>query len=176
MSTLRNLLPAVLLGTIVSVAAYAATAPAGSAPATAATGPQRWHGQRRGGFRHLLGKLDLTADQKAQIKSIYAQAKPQLESLRAGSRSTRELLSTTPPNDPGYAGLVATAQSHAAARVQLRSELWTQVYAILTPAQQAQIPGIAAAQQSERAARNSTWQARQATPSRESPPVPGVIP
>lgn len=55
--------------------------------------------------------------------------------------------------------LVQTAKSNAAARVQLHADLWTQICGVLTPAQQARIPGILAAEKSARAAHEAVWKA-----------------
>ncbi len=48
----------------------------------------------------------------------------------------------------------------AAARVQQASDLRTQIYAVLSAEQQAQIPGIVAANQAARAARIAAWRAQ----------------
>jgi hypothetical protein len=77
--------------------------------------------------------------------------------LRTNLRSTHELLAATAPTDAGYPTLLAAAQSGAAALVQLRSDIWSQIYPILTPAQQAAIPGILAADNTKRDARRAAW-------------------
>ena len=81
MSKLRVLIPTFVLGAAVIFAFSAA----GASEDVAATAPQSWHGHRHGLMGRVLNKLDLTADQKTQIKSIYAQAKPQMQSLLAAS-------------------------------------------------------------------------------------------
>jgi len=157
MNTIRLLLPAAVLAAAMSCAAHADTTPAAAAAASGVPAAHAWHG-RHGGIGHVLRQLNLSADQKAQVQSIFAQAKPQLRALRTNLRSTHDLLSATAPTDAGYATLLAAAQSGAAARVQLRSDVWSQIYAILTPAQQAAIPGILAAEHAKRDARRAAWQ------------------
>ena len=159
MTALRHIVPGLVLALTVGVGARADTAPA---EAPAAPAAHYWHGgHRHGGIRHVLARLDLTADQQAQVRSILAQAKPQFQALTASSRANREALATTAPTDhPAYDTLLATSKANAASRIQLRSDVWAQVYAVLTPAQQAQIPGIVAADKAARDARRAAWQSQ----------------
>ncbi len=110
------------------------------------------------GFHRVLDQLDLTAEQKTQIQSIFEQAKPRLQAVHESGRASREQLEVMPPTDPAYAGLVASAKTNAAEQIQLMSDLWTQVYAKLTPDQRARIPTVVAAQRTERDARKADWQ------------------
>jgi protein CpxP len=159
MAALRHIIPGLVLALGVGVGAHADAPPPGTP--SAATG-QHWHGgHRHGSFRQLLSRLDLTAEQQAQVQSIFAQAKPQFRALVANSRANRELLATTAPTDhPAYDLLLATSKANAASRIQLRSDVWAQIYAVLTPAQQAQVPGIVAAQKAARDARRAAWQSQ----------------
>lgn len=164
MNASQYLLPAIMLTAVLSGSTQAQTVAAGNDAAPSVTGhhPERgpdgsWasgHHPHEEGYP-LLSKLNLTDDQKAQIKAIHAQEHPQMQSLFASSQSTRMQLTITPPTDPSYPSLVATAKANAAALVQLRSDTWSQVYAVLTPAQQAQIPAIVAAAKNARAARHA---------------------
>jgi Spy/CpxP family protein refolding chaperone len=143
----------------------------GVAIASTATQPAT-NPQDTGSFRHemrggpggpdravhrVLSQLDLTAEQKAQVRAIFDQAKPQLHATHQSGRATRDQLEVTPPTDPAYAGMLASAKSNAADQIQLMSDLWTQVYAKLTPDQRARIPGIVAAERAERDARRASW-------------------
>lgn len=111
-----------------------------------------------GSLYRVLDQLDLTAEQKTQIRATFDQAKPQLQAARESGRANRDQLNVMPPTDPAYAGLLTFAKSNAADQIQLMSDLWTQVYAQLTPDQRARIPGIVAAERTERDARRSSWQ------------------
>ena len=173
MNTFRRVFPAVILATALGVTAYVEAATSGTPNDTtnsvtngAPSGPggHAWRGGHGGhdSFHQVLRQLNLSADQMTQIKSIYAQAKPQWQSMSTAGRSTDELLATTAPTDPNYATALATAKANAVSRVQLASDLRSQIYAVLTPAQQAQIPGILAAEKSARDARKAAWQARHA--------------
>ena len=153
-STVSVLLVTAALGT-------AATVSATSNPSAAASPPAHEHRDRYDGpggeFHQVLEQLDLTAEQKQKIQSIFAQAKPQLQALGQTSRANREQLATTPPTDPAYAGMIAAAKANAADHIQLTSDLWLQAYVTLTPAQQARIPGIVAAERAKWDERKANW-------------------
>ncbi|HEX9138870.1 MAG TPA: Spy/CpxP family protein refolding chaperone [Steroidobacteraceae bacterium] len=131
-----------------SIVSYAENA-VDSAAAPAASAP--WSGEEfnhRAAFMHLMHKLNLSTDQKTQIKSILKQGKSQREAALAAAQANREALAAIAPTDPKFAALIEQAKSNAVARIQERSETWAKIYAILTPEQQAQIPGIVAAEKS----------------------------
>jgi Spy/CpxP family protein refolding chaperone len=149
-----------MLALSVPLVAGATEPPADPAPVSSPAGDVR-HG-RHGGAHRLLAKLNLSTDQWTQVRSIYAQNRARAQSLAATARANRSALATTPPTDhPAYDSLVAAAKDNAVARQQLRSDVWSQIYAVLTPAQQQAIPGIVAAEQAAREARRA---ARHATP------------
>jgi Spy/CpxP family protein refolding chaperone len=112
--------------------------------------------------RRVLSQLDLTTEQKVQVRAIFDQAKPQLQATHQSGRAIRDQLEVTPPTDPGYAGMLASAKSNAADQIQLMSDLWTQVYAKLTPDQRARIPGLVAAERADRDARRAHWRSKDA--------------
>jgi Spy/CpxP family protein refolding chaperone len=155
----RKAIAAACLATsLAGIAAYAQTTT--TAPATAAAGAHQWHhGHHGGGMFFVLHKLNLTAEQKTQIKSIMAEQKSQYTALRASIKANREALATTPPTDPSYPALIQTEESNAKTRIQLQSETWTAIYGKLTTQQQQAIPGIVAAAQQARAARVAAWKA-----------------
>jgi Spy/CpxP family protein refolding chaperone len=164
MVTLRKAISVLCLATsLAGIAAHAQTT--GTTPATntagAPAGAHEWHHHgHRDGFFFLLHKLNLTAEQKTQVRSIVAGEKSQFESLHASSRANRTALATTPPTDPGYPALIETAKSNAATRIKLQSETWTAIYSnVLTKQQQAAIPGIVAAAQQAREERVAAWKA-----------------
>jgi Spy/CpxP family protein refolding chaperone len=155
MNRLRSVLAAVCIATTIGGAAIASAA---TAPATPNSKPMRqgWQDGRGGpgGEMHrLLDKLDLTAEQTAQVQAILDAARPQMHAVHQSGRAYREQLQTMPPTDPGYAALIASAKANAAEQIQLRSDLWAQVYEKLTPDQRSRIPGIVAAQRADQGPR-----------------------
>jgi len=132
------------------------------ASSTGAVAAPQWDGGHRhdGGFRQVLDQLDLTPEQQTQVKAIMGQAKSQLQTLH-GAMSTDQLaLAAAAPNDPNYPALLATAKANAAALIQFESDLKTQVYAILTPAQVARIPAIVAEERAAQEARSLAWRSK----------------
>ena len=169
MVTLRKVIPALCLATsLAGIGAHAQTA-ASTAPATPAPGAQRWyHHGHRGGMFFVLHELNLTAEQKTQIKSILAGKRSQFEALRTSAKANRTALATTAPTDAGYPALVQTEQTNAMTRIKLKHETWSEIYStVLTKTQQEAIPGVVAAAQQAREARMAAWKAQHAaaTPS-----------
>jgi Spy/CpxP family protein refolding chaperone len=167
MITLRHIVPALCLATSVSgIVVYAATAaPATTtAPTADSNGGHQWrHGHHggMGGMGFVLHKLNLTADQHAQIKSLMAGDKSEFEALHASVKSNRQALATTAPTDPSYAQLIETAQTNAATRIKLESQAWRQIYEnVLTKQQRDEIPAIVAASQAARESKMADWKAQ----------------
>lgn len=166
MSSLRFVLPT--LGMAIAIAgatAYADTnasaAPAPSSSTDAASGHQ-WKGGRHrpGSLVHVLRQLNLTPEQQTQVRAIFARAKSDLQATHASRRDNRLAFAATAPTDPKYPALLATEKANAASRIQQASDIRAQVYAVLSPAQQAQIPAILAADQAAREARAAAWRAK----------------
>lgn len=155
---------------LTSVAVVCAQTPppasAGGTPPTAnqPAGPDLHGRMHQHPFMHILHQLDLTDAQKAQIHSIYKSTWPQMESLGKSTRQNMEELMSTSPQDPGYATLVENAKTNALAHIKLISDTQTQIYAVLTPEQQAKIPGIVAAEKAKREAARQKRQAAGAQP------------
>ncbi len=163
MITLRHIIPALCIATSLSGVAVYAQSAAQTTPGATAAGPRHWH-HGEGGVGPMglvLHKLNLTADQKTQIKAIFAGQKSQFEALRASAKSNRQALAATAPTDPGYPALIETAKSNAATRITLESQIWSQIHeSVLTKEQQAQIPAIVAAAQAARASKQAAWKAQ----------------
>lgn len=171
MVTLRHIIPVLCAtATLTGAAVFAvgADVAAGADAAAAATpagtppggpggpgGPGWHHGHHSdlGEMGFVLHKLDLTPEQKTQVKSIFESQKSQFEALRTSSEANRDALASTPPTDAAYPALIQTAQSNSSQRITLMSQTWRQVYeSVLTKVQQEKIPGIVAAAKAQRAA------------------------
>ncbi len=161
MFTVRKVVPALCLAVSMSgLAVYAATT---TNTPTAAPGPggHHWQGHHHGFMGMVLHKLNLTDAQKAQVKTIMTSERSQFQALRTSSQANHDALASTSPTDTAtYASLVATEQKNAAARIQLQSETWTNVYNnVLTQTQRDAIPGIVAAAKAQREQRMEEWKA-----------------
>ena len=153
MKSIRNVLAGTLLagGALLTAAASFSVANAAD-ESTAMAAPGDWSGHfghRHGwGQWHLYRQLGLTAEQQASIKAIMTAAKPQMKSLHMQMQANHQKLMQIEPDDPNYGNVVAeVAQSNAALAAQgtnQASEIRTQMYALLTPAQKTQLAGLEA--------------------------------
>jgi len=152
MKSIRNLLAGTLLaaGALLTAAtsiSIASAADEASATTPASAGPRGWHGPA-----HLYAQLNLTADQKTQIKTIMAGAGPQMKSIHEQMKANSLKLRQTQPNDPNYANVVAEASQAGASlhsqMITLHADVRSQVFKILTPAQQTQLATLEAQMQS----------------------------
>lgn len=152
MNTIRKVLAGTVLagGALLTASAGFSLASAADTATTATTpppgGPREW--KHHHGPGHLLSKLGLTAEQKASVKAIMTAAKPQMTGLHEQARANHLKLSQTTPDDPNYANVVAeVAQSNAtlaSQRTTQGSQLWAQIYAVLTPTQKTQLATLQA--------------------------------
>jgi Spy/CpxP family protein refolding chaperone len=144
-------LAAGLMLTGISLAIAADTA-VSAAPAT--PGPQGgWHHHRHGGM--LLSKLNLTPEQQVSIKTIMANAGPQMKSIFQEMRDNSQKLRQTQPTDANYAAVVAqVTQANGSLHSQMitqRESVRAQIYEILTPEQRTQLATLQAQRQARRA-------------------------
>jgi periplasmic protein CpxP/Spy len=158
MKSIRNVLTATLLaaGAVLTAATGMSIASAAEEAATPQPPPPPGpHGGHHGPW-HLLGKLDLNAAQKQQIKDIMTTAHPQLQSLHEQMRANSLKLQQTKPTDPNYASIAAAvSQTHGSLSAQMmsqHSEIRAQVFKVLTPAQQTQLAALEAERQAKRQA------------------------
>ena len=165
MKSIRKVVAGTVLagGALVAAAAGLSIASAADTTPPSTTAPAGgphwgWHGHHHFGPGRLLHKLNLTDEQKASIKSIMTAAKPQMQSLGAQARANHLKLEQTAPDSPNYATVVAeVAQSNAtlaSQRTTQGTQLWSQIYAVLTPAQKTQLASL----QAQRAARQTQAQ------------------
>lgn len=156
MKPIRNLLSTLLIAGAVS-AATTGSSVASAADDTTTTQPLPSQGQQEGhhhgGPWRLLGRLDLSAAQKLQIKEIWAAAQPQMQTLREQIQANSLKLRQTLPTDPSYDSIVLqVSQTHGTLAAQMMTklaQLRAQVYQVLTPAQQGQLATLEAEMRNE---------------------------
>lgn len=155
-------------GLILSAAAGIAiaadtTAPAAPAAPTAPGPHGGWHHHRHHGGM-LLSKLNLTPEQKASVKTIMANAGPQMKSLFQEMHANSQKLRATQPTDASYAAVVAqVTQANGSLHSQMitqRESVRAQIYKVLTPAQQTQLVALQAQIQAKMEARRAAWAAQ----------------
>lgn len=164
----KNITLGLILTSAMAFGAVAVAAPAGPAG-----GPHGHHSHRHGqgmGFQ----KLNLTDAQRASIKQImhtsFAQNKPQWQALR----QQRSAFESMTPDQVGYQAAAARlAQAEADAtkvRVQQKANVRAQIYAVLTPAQKAQMATMRAQKQ----ARREQWKQFRAEHPASAPAAPAA--
>lgn len=118
------------------------------------------HGQRHGhGDRMGLAKLNLTDAQRASVKTIVGNNRVQNKGQHEALRQQRDAFRSMTPDQVGYqaaAAKLAQAEGSATqARVQQKANVAAQIYAVLTPAQKAQM----ATMRTQKQARHEQWKA-----------------
>jgi protein CpxP len=150
-----TLLAAGALATTAAGISLGAAADEATSAAPAAPGPHGWHHHHGAG--HLLSKLNLSPEQQASVKSIMANAGPQLKSIRQEMHANSLKLSQTQPNDANYANVVAqVTQANGSLHSQMitqREAVRAQIFKVLTPAQQTQLAALKAQMQARMQAR-----------------------
>lgn len=118
--------------------------------ASPGTPPPAWHGHGRmmadrtpgEGLLQVLRGLNLSDAQRQQVRAIMEAGRPQ--GRAEADAALNDLPALGDPGNPGHAAAVQAAQAYAAMRIQRWDTLQQQVYAVLTPAQQAQLPQLLA--------------------------------
>jgi periplasmic protein CpxP/Spy len=158
MKSIRNLLTATLLaaGAVLTAASSMSIASAAdeTTPATTPPPPGPHGGFHHRGPWHLLSKLDLTAAQKTQIKTIMTAARPQMESLHEQMHANSLKLQQTKPTDANYTSITSqVSQTHGSLSAQMmtqHAEIRAQIFKVLTPAQQTQLATLEAQAQAHK--------------------------
>lgn len=119
------------------------------------------HGQRsHHGEMMMLHKLNLSDAQQASVKQIISTHREQNQASWRALRQQRSAFESMTPNQVGYqaaAASLAQAEGQATqARVRQMANLRAQIYAVLTPAQQAQAATLQAEVQARRQQRRQS--------------------
>lgn len=127
---------------VVGMLAAAATLPASAQPGQGRPGHHMKHGGHHGGGMFGLQKLDLTDDQKAQVKELFERHRESAKPLFEEAKQAREELKTAlaePNPDPTRVGQLTLAVDAVRDRMKAhRGELEQQISAVLTTEQRAQ--------------------------------------
>jgi Spy/CpxP family protein refolding chaperone len=101
-------------------------------------------------FFRALKQLNLSDDQKQQIKSLLSAARQS-----AKSQAPTDLSVLANPADPNYASTLQGVKDRAAARIQRWSDIQMQIFNVLTPEQKTQLPQVLSAMQARNAQRRA---------------------
>jgi protein CpxP len=101
-----------------------------------------------GGFQHMLKQLDLTSDQQAQVKAVWAKEKPVMQPLMQQMRQNHtamKALEESGPFDEAKVTALATQNSQAMIQLQVEhSRVKSEIMQILTPEQKTKLAEIEA--------------------------------
>jgi protein CpxP len=110
--------------------------------------------------QRLLNNLDLTADQKAQVKNITQQARTQAQPDQRQLQQTRKALeAAVKSNSAQIPSLSATAGQLQGRLLAVREQAMAQVYALLTPDQKTKLDRMEQRLRQRTGRRGSTGQA-----------------
>jgi len=148
MKTRSKWLLAVLATTGIAGAALAQTSSTPSSSAASPTSPPARHWRPRGpqaggALLRALRQLNLSPTQQQSVKSILMTARQQLAADRK-SVGPLNLVALANPGDPNHAAAVQQLQTLSTDRIQEAEQIDQQIYALLSPEQQAQLPGVLA--------------------------------
>jgi Spy/CpxP family protein refolding chaperone len=153
MKTIRIAVAAGALGLagLVAAAVPFAYALAQDSPTDAMTdaSPHGGWGHRHGwGAMRAFHELGLSDEQKASMKAILRSAAPGMKSLHEQIRANMQELRATAPDHPDYASVVASVSQKAGSletqKTTQQANLYSQLYAVLTPAQKTQLASMQA--------------------------------
>lgn len=117
----------------------------GSSTSTTPTA-RHWH-RRPGmigmGLMRALRQLNLTTAQQQQIHTIMTNARQQFATQQA-STTRPDFVALANPADPNHAAAISQLESNMNARLEQRDSIQKQIYAVLTPEQQSQLPTVLA--------------------------------
>ena len=120
----------------------------GGNTASGSPGAHHWRHHGRGmmlsaGLLRAMHQLNLTSDQQQKVHTILAAAHSQFAAERqAAGKPDFAVLSN--PGDPNYSTALQNLQTRIANRLQAASQTEQALYAVLTPAQQQQLPQVLA--------------------------------
>jgi len=114
--------------------------------AAIAQGPHGFGGP--GDFHHMLKQLDLTSDQKSQVKAIWEKEKPTLQPLMQQMRQSQTAMKTlqaSGPFDEAKTRALATQNSQTMIELQVEHErMKSEIMQILTADQKAKLAQLEA--------------------------------
>jgi Spy/CpxP family protein refolding chaperone len=124
-----------------------------------------WHGRRgfMGGFAGLR-QLDLTDDQRQQIRAAMQSHREEFKAIADRVRKAREAqqaaIEQVPVNEPQIRAASSELAAAEADAAVLRARVHEQVFSLLTPDQQTKAKTLAAERKQFRAQRREEWKQR----------------
>jgi periplasmic protein CpxP/Spy len=116
----------------------------GAVSATAYSSPHHGGGAFGGepSLARVVENLELSESQRASIRSLMDASKAERNAMRSEHREVMQASMRTLPDDPNYVALVEKRKQLTSQAIQQRSDLNSQIYAVLTPEQKAKVPQL----------------------------------
>jgi Spy/CpxP family protein refolding chaperone len=136
-------------------------------PAANGPGGHGWghRGGGPGGPMGMFSKLNLTADQKTQMKAVHTKYAPQVKELMGQIQTARQAAYGAPAgtkpefNEATEAAAIAAAAPFEAKLKALHMAEHNDMLAVLTPEQKTQLAALQTQMKANMAARRQAWQA-----------------
>lgn len=152
----RSLIVAAAIGTALAAGtAFSQQPPPGGPPPAGGMGMHHDDGMwgmhdgmmmRGRGMERMLDQLNATPEQRDKIKAIFEKHRPEMHKLGEEMRAAREQFRAVEPGDANYSKAVKQASQKAAElasrSVEDLAAARSEVYAVLTPEQRAQLPKL----------------------------------
>ncbi|HEY6332881.1 MAG TPA: Spy/CpxP family protein refolding chaperone [Blastocatellia bacterium] len=158
-----------MFGTVAMAQTGQATTPSTTSTTTGGPGAGGWHGHHRGGFMGmaLFKKLNLTADQQQQIKSIFSAHMTNMKSYQAQLKALREEnpsvdKTTGAFNESASLEFHQKAAPVMAAMEKERNAIHTETLAVLTLEQRTQYTALQAQMRAQFQQNRANWQSQHA--------------
>lgn len=124
------------------------------------------------GMGRMLDQLNATPEQREKVRGIFEKHRPAMQKLGEEMRVSRDQFQAVEPGDANYSKAVKQASQKAAQLasrgVEEHAALRSEVYAVLTPEQRAQLPKL----REEMQARMQERRAERGKGMRGAPPPP----
>lgn len=151
------------IAAVLTLGAGIALAQGGSA------GPMHHHHGDSGGFEQMLHQLNLTDDQKAQVKQIFQAEKPTIQPLKQQEHAAhQQMIQLVTSGSFETAKATAIAQQESQTHIQLEVEhakIASQIYQLLSSDQKSKVAELIA--QHEQRMQEHMQKQEQATPSQQ---------
>lgn len=129
-------------------------------------GKRGGHGMRGRGMGRMFKQLDLTEDQKAQMKAIREQSRESTKSLREQMKANRQQLQQLTDNGQfNEASVAAVAQQQGQIHAQMivaKEKVKAQMFNVLTAEQKAKVAQLKAERKQKMEERKAKWAEKKA--------------
>jgi len=96
-------------------------------------------GHKKNFIKKMMKELDLTDDQKSKLKAIRAEQRSMRKAQRLGHKGEASPVNFISSDGFDKDGFISAAKAKAEMRAEIRGEMFTKIFAVLTPEQRVQL-------------------------------------